>query len=66
MIPQAVLIKVATMVFDKFIAPRLHPLEDYVHKENELDIQMREMKVEITGLKEQITLLKDLVVKYSA
>ena len=65
MIPQAILMKVATMVFEK-ISHRLSPIEDYVHKDNELDIQMREMKMEIIGLKEQITMLKDLVIKYSS
>ena len=65
MIPQYILMKIATMVFDK-VSHRLNPIEDYVHKDNELDIQMRELKMEISGLKEQITMLKDLVIKYSA
>lgn len=66
MIPQAIIIKIAKIVFDKFLAGRLDPLEDYVHKDNELDMQVRELKAEISGLKEQLSLLKELIVKYSA
>ena len=65
MIPQAILMKIATLVLEK-VSHRLAPVEDYVYKDNELDTQLREMKVEVQGLKEQITLLKDLVIKYSS
>ena len=64
MFPQMMLTKIAMIVFDK-VSDRLSPIEDYVHKDNELDIQMREMKMEIVGMKEQIIMLKDLVIKYS-
>ena len=56
MFPQIMLTKIAMMVFDK-VSDRLTPVEDYVYKDNEQDIQIREMKMEIVGLKEQVTML---------
>tara|TARA_Y100000401_G_scaffold60824_1_gene48219 strand:+ start:162 stop:362 length:201 start_codon:yes stop_codon:yes gene_type:complete len=66
MIPQALLFKIAGLVFDKFIAGRLTPLEDYVHKDNEADIQIRELKTELNSLREQVDMLKELVIKYQS
>ena len=64
MIPQMLLTKIATMVFQK-VSERLSPVEDYVYKDNDLDMRVNKMEVELHGLHEQITLLKDLVIKYS-
>ena len=64
MIMKWAMVKIATMVYEK-VSARLSPVEDYVYKDNDLDMRVNKMEVELRGLHEQITLLKDLVIKYS-